>query len=282
MSNRKNKDKHKRKKAILIRGRRMAMLRNEAPYAIRIENVTWPTALHYLLAGKHALSIDQVRQHPTAPELLAWIRDNDLPARYKWPVYRDERLLAALRAKFNQHLDLESILTRTGNAILVYVDPDDLYFGVDERGAGENWLGRMLMRVRREIGRPLIEGYFRSDEPPRRGPSPVVQSHPADVGRLVELAETYVNCAEWSLGLQAAKRAIETDADCEEGHRIVAWILILNGMYAEAVPAVRECLRLSPYQPQYYWWMSMVHERLGKTVPAMLFASRARKLEGGA
>lgn len=59
-----------------------------------------------------------------------------------------------VRAKFNQHPELATRLLATGNKQLIEGNTwGDTFWGVDTRtGQGENHLGKILMKVRDEIG----------------------------------------------------------------------------------------------------------------------------------
>ncbi len=52
-----------------------------------------------------------------------------------------------LYQKFIQHPQLRALLMSTGNADLVFSDPDTTW-GDGQIGQGMNWLGHALMRVR--------------------------------------------------------------------------------------------------------------------------------------
>ena len=59
----------------------------------------------------------------------------------------------ALYLKFRQHGDLCTLLLDTYPAELVYVEPQDRFWGGDGEGTGRNEFGQSLMRVR-ELLRP--------------------------------------------------------------------------------------------------------------------------------
>lgn len=71
-----------------------------------------------------------------------------------WSRLRFPWMLACLRAKFSQHADLRALLLKTGNSRIVEagrIDDDaGRRWGI-VNGRGQNYLGRMLMRVRAEL-----------------------------------------------------------------------------------------------------------------------------------
>ncbi len=273
-----SKTTHKKKKAILFHDHRFEVLTNEAPYAIRLHDCTWPTVSHYLIGREYNLMPSQVQEHTSVYELLLFVAQGGMHRHNKWLVYRDSLLLDALRAKFSQHLDLEAVLCRTGNARLIYVNNENTYLGVTDRGEGVNMLGRMLMRVRREIGRPLIGNYvgdtqFETDNAPS-----IVDTHSDSVEALLKLVSVCLECAEFEMALRAARRVVSIDADCMDGHQVVAMILIWFGKYSEAIGHLRECIRLDPLEARHCWWMSIIYEQIGKPVAAHIYADRARRL----
>ena len=69
----------------------------------------------------------------------------------RWRATKLDILHEGLRAKFTQHRILGRRLLATGDAPLVYDDPDDAFYGCGVDGRGHNHLGRALMRVRSEL-----------------------------------------------------------------------------------------------------------------------------------
>ena len=70
-----------------------------------------------------------------------------------WEFVKVNIMLEITRAKFEQNLELAEKLLATGNAMLVEGNHwNDTFWGVDARnGKGENYLGKILMCVRREL-----------------------------------------------------------------------------------------------------------------------------------
>lgn len=71
--------------------------------------------------------------------------------RRDWNSSRVEVMRRALRAKFDQHDDLRTLLLSTGEAKLVEHTENDAFWGDGGDGSGQNMLGRLLMEVRAEL-----------------------------------------------------------------------------------------------------------------------------------
>lgn len=57
----------------------------------------------------------------------------------------------AVLAKFTQHDDLRQQLLSTGDTELIEHTRNDSYWGDGGNGRGQNWLGKILMRVRQHL-----------------------------------------------------------------------------------------------------------------------------------
>lgn len=60
----------------------------------------------------------------------------------------------AVKAKFQQHLELRQLLVSTGDCILIEHTKNDRFWGDNGDGSGANWLGKILMETR-----PKISGF---------------------------------------------------------------------------------------------------------------------------
>ncbi len=56
-----------------------------------------------------------------------------------------------LKAKFTQHKELKKLLLDTEDKILVEHTENDNYWGDGGDGKGKNKLGKLLMKIRREL-----------------------------------------------------------------------------------------------------------------------------------
>lgn len=126
-------------------------------HKIVVDGTTWPTVEHYFQAMKfpdNCLFQEEIRasKSPWQAKKLAWscrqVRDD-------WDAVKDSIMLNAQRAKFEQHNRLRRKLIDTGVEELIENSPKDLYWGVGKDGEGKNMLGKILMKVRREMPRNL-------------------------------------------------------------------------------------------------------------------------------
>lgn len=129
---------------------------------IEFEGLVYPTSEHAYQAGK-----------ASKPAVRDWILSAPTPALaamaahglYVWDVVPDwaqikfDRMRRVLRAKFDQHPDLQELLLATGEARLVEAGTvsnavNRLWGEVD--GKGENMLGVMLMELRAAYRQPQV------------------------------------------------------------------------------------------------------------------------------
>ena len=60
-------------------------------------------------------------------------------------------MYVALYAKFTQHQELKKLLVETGGRPLIEHTANDSYWGDGGDGSGQNHLGRLLMKLRKEL-----------------------------------------------------------------------------------------------------------------------------------
>jgi ribA/ribD-fused uncharacterized protein len=138
------------------------------PAAFTVDGLSYPSAEHFMMAGKASLFGDpktaaRIRQapHPDAAKALGrQVRGFD---EQRWAQHRFDLVVTANLAKFGQHGDLREFLLGTGDRVIVEASPRDRIWGIglaasDERATspdqwpGLNLLGFALMEVRHRLG----------------------------------------------------------------------------------------------------------------------------------
>ena len=122
---------------------------HEAP--IDLDGHTWPTTEHYFQAQKYVHDQEhylQVLNLPTPRAAFNYVRTYKSSVRSDWADVKDEVMLKACMAKFEQHKDLKALLLSTGDRLLVEHTENDSYWGDGGDGTGRNQLGITLMKVR--------------------------------------------------------------------------------------------------------------------------------------
>lgn len=71
--------------------------------------------------------------------------------RLDWDLVKDKFMEGIQTAKFTQHPELRKKLLETGTRKLVYADPYDGYWGIGKDGLGQNKLGELLMKIRKDL-----------------------------------------------------------------------------------------------------------------------------------
>ena len=71
--------------------------------------------------------------------------------RKDWDQVKDQVMYECVMAKFLQNKELRQELLATGDEKLVEDSPVDSYWGCGKDGRGQNKLGQILMRVRKEL-----------------------------------------------------------------------------------------------------------------------------------
>lgn len=124
-------------------------------YPILYEGKEYPTATHLLEALKY------LPVHPEVAEIIRLCEDSDdlynQSAKYThlekpdYGVRIVDNAEIVLSMKFRQHADLRYQLSGTAPAELRYNDPSDSFWGIGPDGDGQNELGRLLERIRKEM-----------------------------------------------------------------------------------------------------------------------------------
>ena len=126
---------------------------NFSPHPIRLKGKTWPTSEHYFQAQKFVgTEHEEAVRRAKSPMVAARMgRSRKRPLRRDWEAVKDDIMREALRAKFQQHAELKTLLLSTGEARLIEHTTNDRYWGDGGDGAGKNRLGQLLMELRAEL-----------------------------------------------------------------------------------------------------------------------------------
>ncbi len=137
------------------------------PASFVVDGITYPTAEHWMMAGKARLFNDgqglaavMTAKSPGAAKAAGRkVRGFD---EGRWAAARYDLVVAGNLAKFTQNLELQQFLHTTGDKILVEASPDDRIWGIGmapsnpdlhhpTKWRGHNLLGFALMHVREQI-----------------------------------------------------------------------------------------------------------------------------------
>ena len=89
----------------------------------------------------------------TLTEIIAMSHVQGVKMRHDWDQVKDEIMLRANRAKYQQNKKLADLLISTGNAKLIEHTARDKYWGDGGDGSGLNKLGHILMLIRDELSK---------------------------------------------------------------------------------------------------------------------------------
>jgi ribA/ribD-fused uncharacterized protein len=126
---------------------------NFSAHPFKLGGRVWPTSEHYFQAQKFAgTEHEEAVRNAKTPSLAAKLgRSRALPLRADWEVVKEDVMRAALKAKFEQHPKLKSLLVSTGDAELIEHTRNDSYWADGGDDTGKNRLGILLMELRAEL-----------------------------------------------------------------------------------------------------------------------------------
>ena len=126
---------------------------NFSSHAIVIDGQRWPTTEHYFQAQKFDDTAyrEKIRSASTPKRAAELGRSRSMPLRANWESEKDEVMYRAVRAKFEPHAELRTLLISTGTEEIIENAPGDYYWGCGKDGSGRNMLGQILVRVREEL-----------------------------------------------------------------------------------------------------------------------------------
>lgn len=126
-----------------------AFLSNFYPASVTLDGQVYPSVEHAYQAAK---TLDRSERKPfkTGSAMAAKRRGRELQLRADWENVKIDIMYSLLQQKF-QRTELKEKLLATGTSRLVEGNTwHDSFWGVYQ-GKGENYLGRLLMKVRDEL-----------------------------------------------------------------------------------------------------------------------------------
>lgn len=131
---------------------------NLAKTEITIDGVTYPSVENYFFTMKYTGTGDaasdahaeKIRTQKLIQLVTQMGKNSKVPSRPDWDDVKLDIMRDALRAKFNAHEALKTLLLSTDDATIEYAKADDAYWGIGT-GGGANNLGLLLMEVRDEL-----------------------------------------------------------------------------------------------------------------------------------
>jgi ribA/ribD-fused uncharacterized protein len=127
---------------------------NFALFPIKLKGKMWKTTEHYFQAQKFVgTSHEKKIQQAASPMMAAQLgRTRKIKMRRNWDNIKDNVMYEALKAKFTQHGELSTLLISTEDKKLIEHTENDFYWGDGGDGKGKNKLGKLLMKIRSELG----------------------------------------------------------------------------------------------------------------------------------
>lgn len=128
---------------------------NFALYQIKLKGKIWKTTEHYFQAQKFAEKTyqEKIRKASTPMKAAQLGRSRKVRIVKNWDNLRDNVMYDALKAKFTQHDELKELLIKTNDKILIEHTKNDSYWGNAGDGSGKNKLGKLLMRLRKDLNK---------------------------------------------------------------------------------------------------------------------------------
>jgi ribA/ribD-fused uncharacterized protein len=130
-------------------------LDNFSAHAISLWGFNFPTAEHAFQWNKfheNQPTIAETILHATSPHIVKEISDNN---KNKQPIDWSEKKISVMeeiiRAKTEQHVDVQDILRKTRGRKIIENSPVDNFWGAGKDGQGQNMLGKIWMRIRSDF-----------------------------------------------------------------------------------------------------------------------------------
>lgn len=129
---------------------RFGFLSNFSPAEVALDGIVYPTVEHAYQAAKTMSRVQRELIHDAKTPGNAKRFGRDVTLREDWEFVKVDVMRDLLRQKFADTYRGNMLLS-TGGALLVEGNHwNDRFWGVC-KGVGQNWLGRLLMEIRKDL-----------------------------------------------------------------------------------------------------------------------------------
>lgn len=129
------------------------MFSNFSEHGITIKEIFYPTVEHYYQASKFEnMEYKELIRKSNSPKRASELgKSKEQTIKSNWNDIKIDVMTEAIRLKFNQNTNIKATLLTTNNKLLIENSPYDNFWGIGRTGVGINYLGTILMRIRKEI-----------------------------------------------------------------------------------------------------------------------------------
>ena len=138
-------------------------LANYSNHGFTVDGVYYPTVEHYYQASKFQDKkiIQKILKCKSPKEASIIGRDRKNPRIPNFRNMKNDKMYEGVYYKFSQNKDIRSKLIETRNQEIKEMSVKESYWGVGPNLDGENHIGQILMKVREQIKKDLIEEIIR-------------------------------------------------------------------------------------------------------------------------
>lgn len=124
-------------------------------HRIDIWDKSFPTAEHAFQWKKFSISAPRIAQSildARSPEMAHRIaKQNKANANSSWHDEKVKIMKEIFQAKLEQNIDVQEILAKTGNRVIIENSPIDSFWGSGAENDGQNMIGKIWMEMRSEF-----------------------------------------------------------------------------------------------------------------------------------
>lgn len=126
------------------------ILQPDSPHPVMVDEQLFPTAEHAYQASKFTRPtiIEQIRRSASVQDAQAIALMHRDERIVDWGEIKVSLMEKILREKARQYQEITTLLQKSGDAFLGEASPTDHFWATGNNGEGENWLGRIWMKIR--------------------------------------------------------------------------------------------------------------------------------------